>query len=24
VAQCKRCGTETGRWYEGSMPGEVP
>lgn len=24
VAYCKRCGAETGRWYEGSMPGEVP
>ncbi|MFW5939549.1 MAG: cupin domain-containing protein [Halolamina sp.] len=24
VAYCKRCGTETGRWYRGSMPGEVP
>jgi len=24
VAVCKACGTETGRWYRGSMPGEVP
>ncbi|GAB7013936.1 cupin domain-containing protein [Halolamina salina] len=24
VAHCTRCGTETGRWYRGSMPGEVP
>jgi len=24
VAQCKDCGAETGRWYEGSMDGEVP
>lgn len=24
VAVCKSCGTETGRWYEGSMEGEVP
>lgn len=24
VARCKRCGTETGRWYRGSMDGEVP
>ncbi|NHX35312.1 MULTISPECIES: cupin domain-containing protein [Halolamina] len=24
VACCKECGTETGRWYRGSMPGEVP
>jgi len=24
VAYCKECGTENGRWYRGSMPGEVP
>jgi len=24
VAYCQRCGSETGRWYRGSMPGEVP
>ena len=24
VAICKECGTETGRWYRGSMDGEVP
>lgn len=24
VARCKDCGTETGRWYRGSMDGEVP
>jgi mannose-6-phosphate isomerase-like protein (cupin superfamily) len=24
VARCRQCGTETGRWYEGSMPGDVP
>jgi uncharacterized cupin superfamily protein len=24
VARCKQCGTETGRWYRGSMDGEVP
>jgi uncharacterized cupin superfamily protein len=24
VAVCTECGTETGRWYEGSMDGEVP
>jgi uncharacterized cupin superfamily protein len=24
VAYCKDCGTETGRWYRGSMEGEVP
>ncbi|MCU4718107.1 cupin domain-containing protein [Halapricum hydrolyticum] len=24
VAYCERCGAETGRWYEGSMDGEVP
>jgi uncharacterized cupin superfamily protein len=24
IAVCKVCGTETGRWYRGSMPGEVP
>lgn len=24
VAVCKECGTETGRWYRGSMAGEVP
>lgn len=23
-ACCKECGTETGRWYRGSMEGEVP
>jgi len=24
VAHCRECGTETGRWYRGSMDGEVP
>jgi len=24
VARCKDCGTETGRWYRGSMEGQVP
>ncbi len=24
VAYCETCGAETGRWYRGSMPGEVP
>ena len=24
VAECIECGTETGRWYRGSMDGEVP
>jgi len=24
VAYCERCGAETGRWYRGSMDGEVP
>ena len=24
VAECVDCGTETGRWYRGSMDGEVP
>lgn len=24
VATCEACGTETGRWYRGSMDGEVP
>jgi uncharacterized cupin superfamily protein len=24
VATCEDCGSETGRWYRGSMPGEVP
>ncbi|AEN04746.1 cupin domain-containing protein [Halolamina sp.] len=24
VAHCKTCGTETGRWFRGSMDGEVP
>ncbi|QKY21361.1 cupin domain-containing protein [Halolamina sp. CBA1230] len=24
VAHCGRCGVETGRWYRGSMAGEVP
>ncbi len=24
IAYCKECGTENGRWYRGSMPGEVP
>ncbi|ELZ33170.1 cupin domain-containing protein [Halorubrum tebenquichense] len=24
VAECVECGAETGRWYEGSMDGEVP
>ncbi len=24
VAYCKECGTETGRWYRGSMDGDVP
>lgn len=24
VAQCVECGAETGRWYRGSMEGEVP
>lgn len=24
VACCERCDAETGRWYRGSMPGEVP
>jgi uncharacterized cupin superfamily protein len=24
VAYCKECGAETGRWYRGSMDGEVP
>jgi RNase P subunit RPR2 len=24
VARCRQCGTETGRWYEGSMPGDAP
>jgi hypothetical protein len=24
VARCKRCGAETGRWYRGSVDGEVP
>ncbi|NEU58625.1 cupin domain-containing protein [Halorussus sp. MSC15.2] len=24
VAVCKECGTETGEWSEGSMPGQVP
>lgn len=24
IATCEICGTETGRWYEGSMDGEVP
>ncbi len=24
VAYCKACGTETGRWYRGSMDGDVP
>jgi uncharacterized cupin superfamily protein len=24
VAHCTQCETETGRWYRGSMPGEVP
>lgn len=24
VARCSRCGTRTGRWTKGSMPGEVP
>jgi uncharacterized cupin superfamily protein len=24
VAYCRECGAETGRWVEGSMPGEVP
>ena len=24
VAYCEGCGTETGRWYRGSMDGEVP
>lgn len=24
VAVCKECGAETGRWYRGSMAGEVP
>jgi uncharacterized cupin superfamily protein len=24
VARCTECGTETGRWYRGSMEGEVP
>lgn len=24
VAVCERCGTETGRWVEGEMEGEVP
>ena len=24
VASCKTCGSETGRWHEGSMPGTVP
>lgn len=24
VAHCKTCGTETGRWVDGSMPGTVP
>jgi len=24
VARCKNCGTETGRWYRGSMGGRVP
>ena len=24
VARCKQCGAETGRWYRGSMDGEVP
>ncbi|MEF8802131.1 MAG: cupin domain-containing protein [Halolamina sp.] len=24
IACCKECGTETGRWYRGSMEGEVP
>lgn len=24
VAYCTECGAETGRWYRGSMPGDVP
>jgi uncharacterized cupin superfamily protein len=24
VAYCRECGAETGRWYRGSMDGEVP
>lgn len=24
VAYCTECGAENGRWYRGSMPGEVP
>jgi len=24
VARCRQCGTETGHWEDGSMPGEVP
>ena len=24
IARCVVCGSETGRWYEGSMEGEVP
>ncbi|MDV7348774.1 cupin domain-containing protein [Halorubrum distributum] len=24
IARCVECGTETGRWYRGSMDGEVP
>jgi len=24
VAHCRECGAETGRWYRGSMDGEVP
>lgn len=24
LARCKECGTETGRWYDGSMEGRVP
>jgi uncharacterized cupin superfamily protein len=24
VGYCAACGSETGRWYRGSMPGEVP
>lgn len=24
VAYCERCGAETGKWFRGSMKGEVP